>query len=95
LALDFHHWQGVMIDDFSSELTPEQIASLTAIEATFSRFSRGGSEYNEEFWMDEAVRKSPDWENIRQRTRRALSLFGWPEEEPPSDAHEFVKGRGS
>ena len=83
LAVDFHHWQDVMIDNFSSELTAEQIASLAAIEEIFSRFSRGGSEYREEFWMDEAVRKSPDWESIRQMARQALSRFGWPEEEPP------------
>jgi len=55
----------VMIDNFSCELTPEQIASLAAIDEIFSRFSRGGSEYREEFWMDEAVRSSPDWESIR------------------------------
>jgi hypothetical protein len=64
LALDFHHWQGVMIDNFSSELTPEQVASLIAIDESFSRFSRGGSDYSEEFWTDEGVRTSPDWQNI-------------------------------
>jgi hypothetical protein len=95
LALDFNHWQGVMTDNFSSELTPEQIASLAAIDETFSRFSKLDSEYSEDFWTDEAVRKSLAWENIRQMARRALSLFGWPEEEPPSHAHEFVKGSAS
>jgi hypothetical protein len=83
LALDFHHWQGVMIDNFSSELTSEQIANLVAIDEILDRFSRGGSDYSEEFWTDEAVRKSPDWESIRQMARQSLSRFGWPEEEPP------------
>lgn len=71
-----------MIDNFSAELTPEQNASLAAIDKVFSSFSKSGSEYREEFWMDEAVRKSPDWERIRQMAREALARFGWPEEEP-------------
>jgi len=82
LALDFHHWREAMIDNFSSELTSEQNASLAAIDEVFSRFSKGGSEYREEFWMDEVVRKSPDWERIRQMARDALSHFGWSEVVP-------------
>jgi len=95
LALDFHHWQGVMIDNFSSELTPQQIAGLITLDESFSRFSRGGGGYSEEFWTDEGVRTSPDWQIIRQMAKHALSLFGWPEEEPPGHAEEFVKGSGS
>jgi hypothetical protein len=82
LALDLHHWREVMIDNCSSELTSEQNASLAAIDEVFPRFSRGGSEYREEFWMDEAVRKSPEWERIRQMAKDALSNFGWSEGEP-------------
>src|SRR6267142_5963573 len=62
LALEFDHWREVLIENCGSELTAEQIASLAAIDGLFSRFSRGGSDYKPEFWTDEALRNSQDWE---------------------------------
>lgn len=90
LVLDFDHWRDVLIENCGSELTAEQIASLAAIDALFSRFSRGGSDYKPEFWTDEALRNSQDWEVVRREARQALARFGWPAAIPPSHADQYV-----
>lgn len=92
LALDFDHWQSVLVSNFGSELSPDQIASLAVIDDKFASFSRGGKEFKAEFWTDEALRQSADWQSIRQMAGRTLHLFGWPLAIPPSYAHEYVKG---
>jgi hypothetical protein len=90
LALEFSHWRGVLVGNFASELTPEQIASLTVIVEKLALFSRGGKSFKEGFWTDEALRESTDWENIRQLAIQALHRFGWSEESPPTQAHGFT-----
>jgi hypothetical protein len=92
MALGFDHWAQVFIGNFRSEFTTEQIASLTSIDEKFDLFSGEGKGFNEEFWTDDGLRDSPEWENIRHLAEQALRLFGWPIETPPSYAHEFVEG---
>jgi len=90
LALEFDHWRDVLIENCGSELTAEQIASLAAIDGLFSRFSRSGSDYKPEFWTDEALRNSQDWEVVRREARQVLARFGRPVAIPPSHADEYV-----
>jgi len=84
LALDLDHWTEVVLDNFRCELTEEQISSLTAIDQKFDLLSRGGIEFSEEFWTEDALRKSAEWEKIRQMAKEALHRFGWPVETPPA-----------
>ena len=72
LALDFDHWQSVLVSNFGPELTSEQIASLAAIDVPFTSFSRGGKEFTEEFWTDQALEQSSGWEVIRDMAGRAF-----------------------
>jgi len=76
-ALDFDNWQSVIIGNFGAELTSEQLGCLKAIDERFTSHSRGGASFTEQFWTDEALRESADWENIREMARRALRAFGW------------------
>jgi hypothetical protein len=92
LAFEFDHWAQTLIGNFRSELTTEQIASITVIDENFDLLGREGKGFNEEFWTDDGLRNSPEWKNIRRLAEQALRLFEWPVETPPSSTHEFVEG---
>jgi hypothetical protein len=83
LALVFDHFRGAFVGNFSAELTAEQISSVARIDQYLHQMSK-------ESFTDEAVRSSAEWEHIRGLAAKALSAFGWPREDPPSYAHEFV-----
>jgi hypothetical protein len=93
LSLDFDHWRSTFIGNYGSELTPGQAALFEAIDEKFARLSRRGAAFREEFWTNDALRESPEWENFRQLAIKLLDLLGWPVEIPPSCAHEYVQGR--
>lgn len=61
LALNFDHWRKTFVDNYHSELTEEQLASLDVIDEKFGAFEKGSG-----FWSDEALRNSPGWETIRR-----------------------------
>jgi hypothetical protein len=87
LALDFDHWRLVAVSSFRSELTTSQLLCLDAIDRSLSELTLLGSEH----WTDDAVRKSTEWKGIRALAAAALASFGWPVEEPPSHADEYVE----
>jgi hypothetical protein len=91
LALDFDHWRVVFISNFGPRVTPEQLASLAAIDARFEALSRGGDEFAEEFWTNEALYKSPIWQHIRQLAVQALTTFGLPVDIPPDNPSIYVR----
>jgi hypothetical protein len=86
LALDFDHWRLVAVSNFRSELTPDQLSCLDAIDTSLSELTRMGSES----WTENAVRESDEWKSVRNRAAVALQSFGWPLQAPPSHADEFV-----
>jgi hypothetical protein len=86
LALDFDNWRKAALDNFRSDMTSEEVAALDAIDGAFSEFGA-------DCWKDDAVRTSARWENVRRLSVMALRSFNWPEESPPSYAHEYVKAR--
>jgi hypothetical protein len=92
LALDFNHWQSILLSNFSSELTQQQIAHLTAIDGEFDQLSREGARYDPEFWTNDALQTSSKWNSLRQMAVQVLHSFGWPVTTPPSHAAEYVKG---
>jgi hypothetical protein len=92
LALDFDHWRVVFISNFGAEATSDQLASLAAIDEEFDFLSRGGSEFAEDFWTDEALRASARWEEIRQLAVQALTTFGFPLNIPANNFNDYVIG---
>ena len=88
LALDFDHWNEVVLSNFQSELTPAQLSSLRAIARSISDMTRAGAA----LWTEIAVRESSEWNFVRTLAAAALNSFGWPLETPPSHADEFVGG---
>jgi hypothetical protein len=74
LALDFDHWQQVIIGNFRDKLTTEQTDLLQHINRKFDEMS---DRLPKEVWSCESLRSSPDWEEIRSLARRTLHAFRW------------------
>jgi|HubBroStandDraft_3_1064219.scaffolds.fasta_scaffold562906_2 hypothetical protein len=85
LALEFDNFRVAFVGNFRSELTAEQLSCVELIDEYLSSMSK-------ECYCDEAVSISPEWQHIRRLGAKALNAFGWPVEDPPSYAHEFVRG---
>ena len=85
LALEFENLRMAFEGNFRSELTAEQLSRVELIDECLSRMSK-------ECYRQEAVSNSPEWQHIRRLAAEALNAFGWPLEDPPSYAHEFVRG---
>jgi hypothetical protein len=74
LALDFDHWCLRILTKFPGQLTFRQKALLNALDAYLDAMSGEG---NEDLWTEEAIRRSREWEDVRQLARQALEAFGW------------------
>jgi hypothetical protein len=85
LVLGFDHWREVALHNYRGELSADELAALTALDEKLNWLTANGREH----WSDEAVRTSPEWQNIRYLATRVLEIFGWPLETPPSYAHEY------
>jgi hypothetical protein len=85
LALEFDNWQEISLHNYRKEFSVDQISAMSALDAKLDWLSNAGKEY----WSDEAVRTSPEWQNIRYLGTCVLDAFGWPVETPPSHAHEY------
>jgi hypothetical protein len=86
LALEFDHWSEVVLRNFSSSLSSEQMCCIESIRRSFSDLTRMGPEH----WTEYAVRKSEEWKRLRTLSAAALESFGWAREVPPSHADEYV-----
>ena len=86
LALEFSHWYEVVLDNYRVEMTGEQLSSLAAIDQEFELLTRAGKEN----WTEASLRSSTEWQNLRILAARALQMFGWKIETPPSYALEYV-----
>jgi hypothetical protein len=85
LALDFDHWQLVVLDNYDGELSTEQTSSLAEIDRTLGQMSGSGAD---ELWTELALSSSQHWADLRRLAGAALKVFGWPVESPPRDPHE-------
>ena len=90
LALDFDHWREVYLGAFAEDLSPYQIECFDQIAARFQALSEGGPAFQEDFWTDEALRSSPEWERIRRIARRLLAALDWAIE-PPRDKPDNIR----
>jgi hypothetical protein len=83
LALEFDHWREVVLQNFSSSLSSEQISCIESIR-------RSILDLRPEHWTEYAVRKSEEWKSLRTLSAAALESFGWAREVPPSHGDAYV-----
>jgi hypothetical protein len=88
VALDFDLWREVVLSNFRSELSTDQMSCLERLNRILSQLTGLGREC----WTEEAVRQSGEWKQVRTLAAVALDSFGWSLEAPPSHADEFVGG---
>lgn len=87
LVLDFDHWRLCAVENYQRELTAAQSATLSAIDAHID------APPTATVWVESALYSHPFWEELRTLASQSLVAFGWPEETPPSYAHEYVPGK--
>jgi hypothetical protein len=86
LSGEFFHWRRVVLSNYAKGLSVDQLSAITELAGKFNWLADQGVQY----WTDAAIRTSPEWEDIRRLGAGVLKAFGWPEETPPSYAHEYV-----
>jgi hypothetical protein len=89
LALDFNHWCDVVVSNAGSALTDHQRLLLEQLDDQLETMS-GSS--NADLCTELALRKRPEWEQVRILARAVLVSFGWSGNRPPSYTHEFAPG---
>lgn len=77
VADDVYNWTRWVLQCSDVVLTDDQRSSLVALDALTTRMS---GKHNAKLWSHDAIRSRPEWEEVRQRARRILELFGWPME---------------
>lgn len=85
LALNFDQWREVALNNYEKELSIDQISATDALDVKLDWLTDNGGQH----WTDEAIRTSPEWQNVRCLALNTLRAFGWPLETPPSYAHEY------
>ena len=89
LGLDFDLWREIVLNSFRSEMSTDQLSSIENIDQSLSELTQMGPEY----WTQDAVRQSAEWEHVRTLAAVALESFGWAQEIPPSYTGEYVGGK--
>jgi hypothetical protein len=69
-------------------MTTAQLESVAALDAYTDNPSGDPA-----VWNEGALSAHPFWAEVRRLAVRALNAFGWPQETPPSYAHEYIPGR--
>ena len=85
LVLAFDHWRLCAVGNYGAEMTAAQKEALAAIDEFTKKPDRV-------VWEEASLYTHPFWECVRGMAKVALGSFGWPLEEPPSYAHEYVRG---
>lgn len=73
LALDFSDAFEGCLDNMSGE----QRQAATRLHSKLAEMSGPTG-----LWSDESLRESKEWKEVRSLARRALDVFGWPNEPP-------------
>jgi hypothetical protein len=90
LVLDFGHWRDCATGNCQVDMTAAQLDSLTAVEAHIAAPNSTG---DRTVWDESALYSHAFWEELRNLAIQSLNAFGWPQETPPSYAHEHVPGK--
>jgi hypothetical protein len=72
------------------EMTVAQLDSLAAVDAHIADPNSTG---DRGVWEESALSSHPFWQELRNLAIQSLNAFGWPQETPPSYAHEYVPGK--
>jgi hypothetical protein len=94
LAIDFGDAAEPWLEAGRPGLTPEQSDALRALDDYLDAVSGGGP--NAENWVEDALYKSPVWQQIRSLARAVLAAFGWQDACPPTATERgavYVRGR--
>jgi hypothetical protein len=92
LASDYGHWSEAARSVFAGQFSTEQLAALGAIDARLDAMSRGGTDFKEEVWAEEALSTKSQWTELRSLAKAALACFGWPAQKPPWGRSIYVSG---
>jgi hypothetical protein len=88
LVLDLGHWRDCAVGNYRGEMTEAQLRSLETLDKHIDNPSGDRT-----VWDDSALSRHPFWATLRRLAIEALNAFGWPQETPPSYAHEYVPGK--
>jgi hypothetical protein len=72
-ALDFNLWREIVLNNFGSELSTDQMSCMESIDRALSELTHLGPEH----WTEDAVRESEEWKRVRTLATAALGSFGW------------------
>ena len=74
IADDIDNWCGWVLGSRDVLLSNEQRSSLSSLNAQLDEMS---GEQHSDLWTEDALRRSPEWDNVRREARKILNLFGW------------------
>jgi hypothetical protein len=86
MALDFDHWAETARSQHA--FAADQLSALAAVDDLLSEMT---GENNAELWTDAALTQLLRWQEVRERARTALRIFGWHLDMPPSDRATFIQ----
>lgn len=91
LALDFDHWLTAVRGQHGLQFNARQSQVLSEIDSKLNGMS---GRINAHLWTEDAVRNSPEWQQVRDLAREALALLEWPVDSPvPINDHSYQRGR--
>ncbi len=90
LVLDFDHWRGCAIGSYRADLTAAQLDTLAAVD---THIATPNFTDDRSVWDESALYSHAFWEELRSLAIQSLNAFGWPQETPPSHAHEYVSSK--
>jgi hypothetical protein len=92
LALDYDQSFGLARSWFGAEFTSEQLAALQAIDSRLDAMSRGGTEFDDTLWHEDALSCRSEWEDVRSLAKAALACFRWQQQKPPPGRSLYANG---
>ena len=95
LVCDYDNWSQVARSSFAGLFSDDQLRALQAIDVRIETMSRGGTDFDEALWNEDALGTRSEWEELRSLSKSALALFEWPIDKPPSGRSMYVRGPNS
>jgi hypothetical protein len=92
LVSDYDNWSKVARSHFAGLFSDDQLAALASIDIRIDAMSRGGIDFEETLWYEDALDTRPEWEELRSLAKSALACFDWPTEKPPWGRSLYARG---